>query len=434
MAEKKFDIFISYRRKDTGDKAEHLKDLLDKAGFENRVSFDRENLTGLFDVALARRIDTCKDFLLVIGKNSFNYTDDDFNPEQVALYTYLATCSQADFERKIVEMGPNAPLDFVRIEIARALNRPGTNIIPIVPEGSPQFNYSKLNLPDDIAGIKRYEAIFYSDNPDRLFKDIMQNLQTRLVAKPRRALSKILIPCLVAALIAGSALVWQQHNKKVEFRSELEKKYECFHPYLDKDMSKTKMKALDDILGKMSVVKPDSLWMSQFEFTIGQWYGIKGESFDVNQKDIPITGLSFGEIQMFLMDLYDMTNINFQLPSCVEWEYAARSGSHNDSTLYVGSNDVEEVAWYKGNSNGTIHPSNGQQGKAPNKLDLFDMSGNVAEFCNTPFTSGMNDAPYTACGGDYMSSAEDVTILSKKGIDSNAKDKTTGFRLIIRQQ
>ena len=434
MAEKKYDIFISYRRKDTGDKAEHLKDLLDKAGFENRVSFDRENLTGIFDVALARRIDTCKDFLLVIGKNSFNYTDDDFKPEQVALYTYLATCSQADFEKKIVEMGPNAPLDFVRVEIARALNRPGTNIIPIVPEGSPQFNYSKLNLPDDIAGIKRYEAIFFSDNPDRLFKDIMQNLQPRLVAKPKIALGKILIPCLVVALIAGSALIWRQHNKKVELRSELEKKYESFHPYLDKDMSTTQLKTLDDILGKMSVVKPDSLWMSQFEFTIGQWHGIKGESYDVNQKDIPISGLSFGEIQMFLMDLYDMTNINFQLPSCEEWEYAARSGSYNDSTLYVGSDDVDEVAWYKDNSNGTIHPSNGQQGKSPNKLDLFDMSGNVAEFCNTPITSGTNDAQYTTCGGNYMSSAEEVSVSSKKGIDSNAKDKTIGFRLIIRQQ
>ena len=61
------------------------------------------------------------------------------------------------------------------------------------------------------------------------------------------------------------------------------------------------------------------------------------------------------------------------------------------------------------------------------------MSGNVAEFCNTPFTSGTNDAPYTVCGGNYMSSAEEVSISSKKGIDSNAKDKTTGFRLIIRQ-
>ena len=321
MAEKKYDIFISYRRRDTGDKAEHLKDLLDKAGFENRVSFDRENLTGVFDVALARRIDTCKDFLLVIGKNSFNFTEDDFKPEQVELYKHLATCSQANFERKILEMGSNAHLDFVRIEIARALNRPGTNIIPIVPESSPEFNFSKLNLPDDIAGIKRYEAVLYSDNPDRLFKDIMQNLQPRLVSKPRIALGKILIPCLVVILIAAAALLWHQHNKKENLRSELEKKYECFHPYLNKDMSTTQLKTLDDILDKMVSVKPDSLWMSQFEFTIGQWYGIKGESYDVSQNDIPLTGLSFGEIQMFLMDLYDMTNINFQLPSCAERQH-----------------------------------------------------------------------------------------------------------------
>lgn len=68
MPDNRYDIFISYRRRDAGDKAEHLKDLLESK-FKGRISFDRENLTGLFDIALARRIDRCKDFLLVIGKN-----------------------------------------------------------------------------------------------------------------------------------------------------------------------------------------------------------------------------------------------------------------------------------------------------------------------------------------------------------------------------
>ncbi len=53
MAKSKYDIFISYRRRDAGDKAEHLKDLLESK-YKGRISFDRENLTGLFDVALAR--------------------------------------------------------------------------------------------------------------------------------------------------------------------------------------------------------------------------------------------------------------------------------------------------------------------------------------------------------------------------------------------
>ena len=84
-----YDIFISYRRTDTGDKAEHLKDLLEPR-YKNRVSFDRENLTGLFDVSLIQRIDQCKDFLLIVGKNSFSFSEKDFAPDKVELHKYLA--------------------------------------------------------------------------------------------------------------------------------------------------------------------------------------------------------------------------------------------------------------------------------------------------------------------------------------------------------
>lgn len=71
MKRKHYDIFISYRRKDTCDKAELLKELLEKE-YPGRVSFDRENLAGLFDVELIRRIDKCKDFLIVVGRDTFN--------------------------------------------------------------------------------------------------------------------------------------------------------------------------------------------------------------------------------------------------------------------------------------------------------------------------------------------------------------------------
>ena len=78
---KKYDIFISYRRIDTGQRAEHLKDLLEN-DYGGRISFDRENLTGLFDVELARRIDHCKDFVLLVGEKTFQYED---TKEQVGL-------------------------------------------------------------------------------------------------------------------------------------------------------------------------------------------------------------------------------------------------------------------------------------------------------------------------------------------------------------
>lgn len=178
-SEKKYDIFISYRRIDTGQRAEHLKDLLD-FDYKDRISFDRENLTGLFDVELARRIDNCIDFLLLIDEKSLVYTEDDNSDAKISLYNYLATASIDEFEAKINEIGPEYPLDFVRIEIARALHRRDVNIIPIVPETSDKFNFAKLYLPKDIVGLKRYEAIFFSKNKDSLFKDILNKLRKHL--------------------------------------------------------------------------------------------------------------------------------------------------------------------------------------------------------------------------------------------------------------
>lgn len=430
---KKHDIFISYRRRDTSDKAEHLKDLLDRR-YKNRVSFDRENLTGLFDVALARRIDNCKDFLLVVGKNTFHYTEEDFDPEQVALYNFLATCTLEEFDNKIKELGANAPIDFVRIEIARALQHDNLNIIPISLEKTQDFSFTDLKLPPDIAGIKRYGVVFYSDNPDKLFKDIMPNLTSRLVSKPDFPLWKVVFPLIILAMAGTCSFIWYQHMKKSNLQSELEKKYSGFHLYLNKDLSTSQINTIDDILNNMVTVKPDTLWMSQFEFTVGQWNGILEKTCDKSQKDMPATGLSFGEIYLFLSDLSNMTNIGFDLPSAEEWKYAARSGIHSDSTLYAGSNDADDVAWFKDNSAGMLHPSNGQQGKNPNRLDLYDMCGNAGEFCNTPYIAGTDDASYTVCGGDYTSPAEDVTVTSRKGVNPDAKDKTTGFRIIIRKQ
>ena len=63
-------------------------------------------------------------------------------------------------------------------------------------------------------------------------------------------------------------------------------------------------------------------------------------------------------------------------------------------------------------------------------LDLYDMSGNVSELCNSPFD---NSGLYTVCGGNYLSPASEVTVGSRKGFATDAKDNTVGFRIIIRK-
>ena len=99
----KYDIFISYRRRDAGDKAEHLKDLLEPF-YKNRISFDRENLSGKFNSQLINRIDAVKDFLLVLGKKSLSYSEEDCSEDRVELYKELCTLSEEDFANKIIEV------------------------------------------------------------------------------------------------------------------------------------------------------------------------------------------------------------------------------------------------------------------------------------------------------------------------------------------
>ena len=64
---KQYDTFISYRRRETADKAEHLFSLLEMAGYNGQVSFDRENFDGRFDLEILQRLDDCKDFIVVLA-------------------------------------------------------------------------------------------------------------------------------------------------------------------------------------------------------------------------------------------------------------------------------------------------------------------------------------------------------------------------------
>lgn len=439
MAKNKYDIFISYRRTGGAQYARILQLMLIQRGY--KVFLDYDELTdGVFGDHIKAAIKEAPVFMLVLSERS------------------MERCVNED--------------DWVRQEILFAIQE-GKHLVPVNPDNSfngfPEDKGEKIipkEIRENISSHQFSEIGFGQtlgvtidlmiknrlvptlgerNNTDHVDTDYVTAQETlRKINEHNHLMKRLGITGVAAVLLIffGTCLWFWLHQKQKELeevekvaleelRTKIQERHKVFGLQFSPNMTATQMNTIDTLLQTMTVVRPDTLWMSQFEFTVNQWYSIKGETFDESQKHLPMTNISYGEIFMFLGNLSDMTNLNITLPSVEDWDYAAHGGYYNETTLYVGNDNVDKVAWYKDNSGGYPHPSDGQQGKEPNKLDLYDMSGNVSEICNTPFdASGL----YTICGGSFDSPASEVTVTSRKGFATNAKNKTVGFRIIIRKE
>lgn len=434
MERQKYDIFISYRRDGGAQYARILQLMLIQRGY--MVFLDYDELTdGIFSDKIRAAIKEAPVFMLVLSAGS------------------MQRCANEG--------------DWVREEMTLAIQQK-KHIVPVNPDNN--FDGFPEDMPPELKeyiGSHQHSEISFgqalgatidlmiknrlvptlgerssSEHKDEDYVAAQESL--RKIDAHNRFMKRLGIVSAVAVIVIvlGTCFYfWQHQNAKEQIeaeiaaldklRMEIEEKHSDFGLQFSPNLTAMQMCTIDTLLQNMSVVRPDSLWMSQYEFSVGQWYGIKGESFDDAQKYMPITNVSFGDIYMFLSELGDMTNLSITLPSVEEWEYAAHGGNNQETTLFVGDDEVNKVAWYKDNSNGHAHPSDGQQGKEPNMLDLYDMSGNIGELCNSPYDeSGL----YTVCGGDFDSPASEVAIDSRKGFATDAKDKHVGFRIVIRKE
>lgn len=142
-------------------------------------------------------------------------------------------------------------------------------------------------------------------------------------------------------------------------------------------MGATPEQESDDRLEKpVHKVHLEDYYIGQTEVTNALWNAVMGTSFSSPNK--PVTR-SYDNCIKFIIKLNSLSGLVFRLPTEEEWEFAARGGNNSKDYKYSGSNYVEDVAWFQYNSGEQLHDVATRQ---PNELGIFDMSGNVSEFCS----------------------------------------------------
>jgi formylglycine-generating enzyme required for sulfatase activity len=196
----------------------------------------------------------------------------------------------------------------------------------------------------------------------------------------------------------------------------------------------------------LSVEKPthevslNSFYIGKYEVTQAQWREVMGNnpSYFSECYECPVEQVSWHDVQDFIRKLNQITGKKFRLPTEAEWEFAARGGNQNRGHKYSGSDLIGSVAWYSDNSEDRTHPV-GQ--KSPNELGIYDMSGNVWEWCNDwydSYSSGGQNNPVgpgkgtfrVLRGGSWFRNAFNCRITIRSDANSDYRNSNIGFRLV----
>jgi len=195
-----------------------------------------------------------------------------------------------------------------------------------------------------------------------------------------------------------------------------------------------------------------SFHISKYPVTQRQWRALMGTTIrqfrDKADNSLPMVGegdnypvyyVSWDDAQEFIRRLNEATGKQYRLPTEAEWEYAARGGAKSSSFKYSGSNNINDVAWFSGNSGGSIQSAGALH---PNELGIYDMSGNVSEWCSdwygdyssTAQTNppGPSSGAYRVYrGGSWNNAASDCRVTIRKGGNPGSRLNNFGFRVVL---
>ena len=454
------------------------------------VSFDKDNFHGRFDLQILNRVDNCTDFIIILDKETFSsLSPDDPDTDMVIK---MSDCSAEEFSD--LELKLNR-VDFVRIELARAIKK-NKNIIPIVPADTPEYKFCELKLSEDIALLTKYQSVSYNESDNSfLFQDIVPKVVKKLETKPKGVIKRLhlgfSIPAFVISALVlltgifvikdiisykhcGSFAEYQDYYDYAAFPAlfkknalskigqieGIEKDLRSLQYFSNASFSNsitlTQAEVIYKIASKMKYAPGGKFQMgtddpkfikerpahketvedfliSKYEVSEDEWFGIMGGK--VSRVNYPITNISWYDAISFCEKLESLCGLPFRLPLEKEWEYAA---GYNGDCLYSGSSTPDEVAWYAGREDAGDSPHIRKDPSANlrwNGLELYDMSGNVAEWCNDSFAlygeKAENDDVKVIRGGSVKDPANKVRITYRDPVKADIPSPYIGFRLVL---
>ena len=157
-----------------------------------------------------------------------------------------------------------------------------------------------------------------------------------------------------------------------------------------------------DFVKKHQVTLTNDYYIGKYEVTQALWKAVMGNNpSNLKGDNLPVEQVSWDDCQEFLSKLNSITSKTFRLPTEAEWEYAARGGNKSRGYQYSGSNNLSDVAWYGDNSGSKTHPVGSKQA---NELGIYNMAGNVCEWCqdwNGSYSGSSQVNPTGANRGSY---------------------------------
>lgn len=444
------DVFISYSRRDyldekgnvkPGNIISKIKDVLKKNGITYWIDEDGINSGDEFARLIIKSIKDSKVFLFVSTENS-----------NLSEWTRKEVASAISYKKKIIPFKYDdtpyndslllylADLDFISYSKGdRALTRLVTSI-------------SKY-----LDGLKQAEETAKASEVAVVKPQHTEPVKKEPKEKPHKKKNVWLIPLIAVAVICALVVTWistgsdsdkQEAVENVEIvEAKPEEKIEIKaaapvqeeskpvekpapKPVEKKELENTtvNVKGVNvDMIAVKGNGKVGDFLIAKYEVTQGLWKAVMGNTIS-QQRDqldpsfklrgegdnMPMYYVNWDDCQAFIKKLNSLTGKKFRLPSEAEWEYAAKGGANGDGVL---------SGWNEENSNGSTHAVGG---KEPNDLGLYDMAGNVSEWCKDK-----RGYEYVVKGGGWASTKDNCKVTSRSYLDEMIRSDETGFRLVM---